>query len=100
MEDHTRHSVRNTEGTWDDLKMEIAAAENGTSQNLRNALKHCAQKPGSRVAVIFSLNDLSSEEILAGIARFDGLKGKSQWKFFDEIIVVFKSGKIKKYHQS
>lgn len=98
-EDHTRHSVKNTEGTWDDLKMEIAAAENGESQNIRNALKHCAKKPDSRVAVIYSLRDLSSEEILRGIARFDGLRGTPQWKEFDEIIVISKTGKIKKYRQ-
>lgn len=43
-EDNTILGKRNTDGTWDGDLMEIAAAETGTANNIRNALKHCASK--------------------------------------------------------
>lgn len=96
-EDHTKHKIKNTEGTWNGKIMEIAAAENGESQNIRNALKHCAKKPNTETAVVFSLNELPEAQILEGLARYNGLKGTTQWKQFAEIVFIFKSGKIKKY---
>ena len=97
------HSVlnqRNTEGTWNLIPFELAAAETGTSQNIRNALKHCASKPNAEVAVVYSLIELSTEAINAGLNRFNGLRNDpKQWKHFKEIIFIFPSGKIKKHFQ-
>ena len=80
---------RNCEGVWDGLPFEIAGAENGTANNIRNALKHCAKKPGSKVAVIYFPNDnFSTEAFNSGLAKFNGLKGTSQYKLFDFIYCI------------
>ena len=86
---HNIYKHRNCEGLWDGLPFEIAGAENGTASNIRNALKHCAKKPDSKVAVIFFPNaNYSTEEFCSGLAKFNGLKGTSQYKLFDFIYCV------------
>lgn len=87
---------KHSEGTWNGNVMEIAGAEIGSSANIRNALKHCASKPNVKVAVVFfpDSNALSVSNIEKGIARYNGLKGTSQWKLFDEILFISNDGKI------
>ena len=86
---HNIYRHRNCEGLWDGLPFEIAGAENGTANNIRNALKHCAKKPGSKVAVIYFPNgNFNAEEFNSGLAKFNGLKGTSQYKLFDFIYCV------------
>ena len=86
---HNIYRHRNCEGLWDGLPFEIAGAENGTANNIRNALKHCAKKPGSKVAVIYFPNgNFNVEEFNSGLAKFNGLKGTSQYKLFDFIYCV------------
>lgn len=88
-EHHNIYRHRNCEGVWDGLPFEIAGAENGTANNIRNALKHCAKKPGSKVAVIFFPNgNFNTEEFNSGLAKFNGLKGTSQYKVFDFIYCI------------
>ena len=56
---------------------------------VRNALKHCAQKPDSKVAVIYFPEDnFNAEEFNRGLARFNGLKGTSQYRLFHLIYCV------------
>lgn len=89
VEYHNIFQHRNTEGLWDGLLFEIAGAENGTANNIRNALKHCAKKPGSRIAVLFFPNDnFSAEEFNQGYSKFFGLKGTTQYKKFDLIYCI------------
>lgn len=88
-EHHNIYRHRNCEGLWDGMPFEIAGAENGTANNIRNALKHCAKKPGSKVAVIFFPNgNFNTEEFNSGLAKFNGLKGTSQYKLFDFIYCI------------
>lgn len=88
-EHHNIYKHRNCEGLWDGLPFEIAGAETATSNNIRNALKHCAKKPGSKVAVIFFPNDnYSVEEFNLGYSKFYGLRGTSQYKKFDLIVCI------------
>lgn len=88
---HTRLHYKNTEGTWDDKLFEIAGAETATANNIRNALKHCASKPNTEVAVIFFPNDNFSHEMFEdGYAKFSGLKGTSQYRQFKEIYCIGK----------
>lgn len=80
---------KSCEGLWDDLKFEVAGAESGTSNNIRNALKHCASKPESKIAVLFFPNgNFSAENFQVGLAKFNGLKGTSQYKKFDLIYCI------------
>lgn len=80
---------KSCEGLWDDLKFEVAGAESGTSNNIRNTLKHCASKPESKIAVLFFPNgNFSAENFQAGLAKFNGLKGTSQYKKFDLIYCI------------
>ena len=86
---HNIYRRRNCEGLWDGLPFEIESAENGTSVNIRNALKHCAKKPNSKVAVIYYPEDnFNTEEFNRGLARFNGLKGTSQYRLFDLIYCI------------
>lgn len=80
---------KSCEGFWDNLKFEVAGAESGTSNNIRNALKHCASKPEAKIAVLFFPNgNFSVENFQAGLAKFNGLKGTSQYKKFDLIYCI------------
>lgn len=94
-EDHTILHKKNIDGLWDGMKFEVAGAENGTSNNIRNALKHCASKPGCEVAVIFILDEIKNADIRTGLARYNGLKGSNQWKDFKGIYIVDINGGIK-----
>lgn len=50
------------------------------------ALKHCASKPNTEVAVIFFENDNFNIDIFKeGYRKYKGLKGSSQYKQFKEI---------------
>ncbi len=88
------HSIlnhKNTEGTWDGLTLEIAAAENGTANNIRNALKHCASKPNSDIAVVFFPNDnFNIENFNHGLSKFKGLRGTPQYHHFKFIYCIGK----------
>ena len=86
---HNIYKHRNCEGLWDGLPFEIAGAENGTENNIRNALKHCAKKPGSKVAIIYFPNgNFNAKSFNKGLSKFNGLKGTSQYKLFDFIYCV------------
>ena len=86
---HNIYKHRNCEGLWDGLLFEIAGAETGTANNIRNALKHCAKKPNSKVAVIFFPNDNFSVEVFeSGFSKYFGLKGTSQYHDFDLIYCI------------
>lgn len=87
-EDHTVKHKKNTEGTWDDKLFEIGAIETGTSSNIKNALKHCASKPGCAIAILFAPQKIDLKEFSIGLQRYNGLKGTPQWKQFDMIIVI------------
>ena len=42
------YGKRSTEGLWNGMRFEIAAAETNIPNNIRNALKHCASKRDTR----------------------------------------------------
>ena len=84
---------RSTEGLWDGQKFEIAGAETATPNNIRNALKHCASKPNTEIAVLLFPNDnFSAEKFEEGFAKFSGLKKTSQYKKFKLIYCISKQG--------
>ena len=82
----TVFNQRYAEGTWNDKPFEIGAAENGTSTNIKNAMNHCASKPGIKVAVVYFPNkNFDKKTVLNAIARWNGL-GKINakgWTNFD-----------------
>lgn len=85
---------KNCEGTWDRLPFEIAGAESATPNNIRNALKHCASKPDTRIAVLFFPNDnFTHKSFHEGLAKYSGLRNTSQYKKFD-LIYCIQKGKI------
>lgn len=100
-EDNTIQNLRNTDGKWDGLEMEIAGCGTGTANNIRNGLKHCAKKGSTEVAILLLSKDAESFEIEQGLKLFAGLKGHNdQWKQFKEIIVISERDKtVKTYHQ-
>lgn len=80
---------KSCEGLWDGLPFEIAGAETGTANNIRNALKHCASKPDTRIAVLFfPYDNFTSQDFNDGYAKFVGLRGTSQYKKFDLIYCI------------
>ena len=76
------------DGTWDGKRFEIAAAETGTPNNIRNALSHCASKPDSEVAVIFMPNGHDPKNIRAGIGKYEGLKGSPQYRKMEHVYFI------------
>lgn len=93
---HTIYKQKNTEGFWNGKPFEVAGAENGTSANIRNALKHCASKPNCKIAIVYLVNSYTMADIEIGINRYNGLKqDKNQWKQFDSILFLFDNAIIK-----
>lgn len=85
---------KSCEGLWDNLPFEIAGAESATINNIRNALKHCASKPNTKIAVIFfPNNNFSAEAFNGGLAKYNGLKGTSQFLKF-KLIYCVQDGQI------
>lgn len=79
------------EGAWDKLPFEIAGAESATANNIRNALKHCASKPETKIAVLFFPNEnFTHESFLEGLAKYNGLRKTSQYKKFGLIYCIQK----------
>ena len=73
----------------------ISGVETVTSNNIMNALKHCASKPNAEVAVIFFENDNFNIDIFnEGYRKYKGLKGSSQYKQFKEIYRIDKENMI------
>lgn len=88
-EPHDIYKKKSCEGLWDNLPFEVAGAESATPNNIRNALKHCASKPDTKIAVLFFPNgNFTSENLLAGLAKFNGLRGTPQYKKFDLIYCI------------
>ena len=87
-EPQNQFKKRSTEGFWDERRFEIAGAETNQPSNIRNALKHCAKKPDCEIAVIFFPNDFSFDMFDSGFAKYNGLKGTSQYKEFNKIICI------------
>lgn len=97
---HTIKNKRNVEGLFDGLPFEIAGAETGIPNNIRNALKHCASKPECRIAVIFLPDEskVNMSSIRTGLKKYFGLRrNQKQFKDFDHI--YFMSPKHIIYHQ-
>lgn len=97
-EDHTILNKRNIEGTWDGMYFEIAAAENGTPNNIKNALKHCAKKIKTEIAVIFFPNGYDKSDFVKGLYKFKGLEklNDEQYKKFNIIYLINKNGDLTK----
>ncbi len=91
-EPQNRFGERSCEGLWDKHSFEVAGAETGTANNIRNAIKHCARKPGTEVAVIYLPNIVEIGNIRQGLAKYNGLSVNqdSQWKRFEKIIFIGK----------
>lgn len=87
------YGKRSTEGLWDGMRFEIAAAETNTPNNIRNALKHCASKKDTEVAVVFFPNGFIPSVFEDGLGKFRGLNGTTQYKEFQKIICIH-NGKI------
>ena len=86
---HSEFKKINTEGTWNGQKFEIAGKETVTPKNIREGLKHCAKKPGCKVAVLFfPNNNFDCANFHSGLAMYSGLRGTSQWTGFDKIICI------------
>ncbi len=93
-ESHTEYKIKSTEGTWDSLPFEIAAAETALPNNIHRALKHCAKKPDTKVAVIFFPKaGFDVNNFYDALAKFNGLKGTSQYAKFD-VVYCIQGGKI------
>lgn len=84
------YKKKSCEGLWDGHKFEVAGAETATPNNIRNALKHCADKPDCKVAVVFFPNKktVSMEAIRSGISKYTGLKHTNQYREFARIYFI------------
>lgn len=85
---HTIQGKKNVEGLFDGLPFEIAGAETGIPNNIRNALKHCASKPSCKVAVVFYPDEskIIMTAIREGLKKYFGLRNNpKQFREFDEI---------------
>ena len=87
-EDHSILNQKNVEGLWDGLKFEIAGAESAKDNNIRNALKHCAKKEEAEIAVLYFPNEFNLQNFYDGLAKYNGLKGTTQYREFKKIYLV------------
>ncbi|MCR5570479.1 MAG: hypothetical protein K6G31_14595 [Paludibacteraceae bacterium] len=86
---HSEFKKKNTEGTWNGQKFEIAGKKTATPKNIREGLKHCAKKTGCKVAVLFfPNNNFDCANFHSGQSMYSCLRGTSQWTRFDKIICI------------
>ncbi len=87
---HNVFRKRNTEGLWDGMLFEIAGKETATANNIRDGLKHCAKKPGCKIAILyFPKGNFNKTTFIDGLNKFNGLKGDpNQWTRFEKIICI------------
>ena len=86
--------LKKCEGFWDHLPFEVAGAETGGGNNIRNALKHCASKPSCQVAVVVLPNSYTTENLIEGIKKYEGLKNTTQFVDFKKIYFINKDSEI------
>lgn len=85
--------VKHTEGTWDDIPFEIAAAETGTANNIKRALAHCAKKEAD-IAVVFSPY-LPFTDLQNGVKKYLGLKNiGGEYRSFRKMIFISNDSEI------
>ncbi len=85
------YGEKSCEGTWDNLPFEVAGAENATENNIRNALKHCASKHETEIAVIdFPNTDFDLGVFNQALRRYKGLEklNDGQYLKFKKIICI------------
>lgn len=90
-EPQNQYGKRSTEGTWNGLLFEVAGATNGSVNNIRNALKHCAFKRTTEIAVIdFPNGGFSLDNFNAALKRYNGLEKLHDGQFlkFKKIICI------------
>lgn len=90
-EPQNQYGKRSTEGTWNGLQFEVAGATIGSVNNIRNALKHCAFKRTTEIAVIdFPNGGFSLDNFNAALKRYNGLEKLHDGQFlkFKKIICV------------
>lgn len=90
-EPQNQYGKRSTEGSWNGLLFEVAGATNGSVNNIRNALKHCAFKRTTEIAVIdFPNGGFSLDNFNAALKRYNGLEKLHDGQFlkFKKIICV------------
>lgn len=81
---------KNNEGFWDGMLFEVAGRETATKNNIRDGLKHCAKKPGCKIAVlVFPKNNFDINVFNDGLKAYNGLQGDpNQWAHFEKIICI------------
>lgn len=90
-EPQNEYGKRSTEGTWNGLQFEVAGATKGSINNIRNALKHCAYKRTTEIAVIdFPNGGFALDTFNAALARYKGLEKLHDGQFlkFKKIICI------------
>ena len=90
-EPQNEYGKRSTEGTWNGFLFEVAGATKGSINNIRNALKHCASKRTTEIAVIdFPNGGFSLDIFNAALARYKGLEKLHDGQFlkFKKIICI------------
>lgn len=88
---HNIIGERFTEGTWDDLKFEVAGRLSGTVNNILSGLSHCASKRITEMAVIDFPNANFNQEIFTeALRRYRLLENSNpkQYLKFKRIICV------------
>ncbi len=88
---HSIQNKKNVEGTFNSLPFEIAGAETGIPNNIRNALKHCASKPNCKVAVVFYPDEtkVDMKSIREGLKKYYGLRNDpKQFNDFQAIYII------------
>lgn len=90
-EPQNEYGKRSTEGTWDGLQFEVAGATKAGINNIRNALKHCAYKRTTEIAVIdFPNGGFSLDVFNEALKRYNGLEKLHDGQFlkFKKIICI------------
>lgn len=94
--------VKYNDGTLNGKLIEIATAETATDNNIRNALKHCASKGKTEIAIIYFPNDnFELENFYKALNKYNGLKDDANQYLKFKRIICISNGKIiyNKSHQ-
>lgn len=85
------YGIKQTDGSWDFVPMEISGTKSGTINSIKKKLKHCASKNADVAVIYFPDGKYDRANFLNALRAYNGLKNSNpnQYKAFKKIICIY-----------
>ena len=89
------YGIKQTDGSWDFVPMEISGTKSGSVNNIKKKLSHCASKKADVAVLYFPNGTYSDSNFSRAMDMFNGLKKSNpkQYRAFKRVICIH-NGKV------